>query len=65
MHELAHVIGLGHVQSRTPIMNETLTQQTTSISDWGLGDLIGLRQLGRDGGCLAVPALQVQGAPRP
>ena len=55
LHELAHVIGLGHVESRTSIMNEALTQQTLSSSEWGAGDLIGLRQLGREGGCLTVP----------
>ena len=63
MHELAHVIGLGHVQSRTSIMNETLTQQTISSSEWGVGDLTGLRALGRDAGCLTVPPLRLQGAP--
>lgn len=63
MHELAHVVGLGHVQSRTSIMNENLTEQTISSSDWGIGDLIGLRYLGRQGGCLTVPKLQVTGTP--
>jgi hypothetical protein len=64
LHELAHVIGLGHVESRTSIMNEALTQQTLSSADWGGGDLIGLRQLGRDGGCVTVPPVPSQGAPR-
>ena len=64
MHELAHVIGLGHVESRTSIMNEALTQQTLSSSEWGVGDLIGLRQLGREGGCVTVPTFALQGAPR-
>ncbi|MDQ3642446.1 MAG: hypothetical protein M3450_13525 [Actinomycetota bacterium] len=64
LHELAHVIGLGHVESRTSIMNEALTQQTLSSSEWGAGDLIGLRQLGREGGCVTVPPVPLQGAPR-
>ena len=64
LHELAHVIGLGHVESRTSIMNEALTQQTLSSSEWGVGDLIGLRQLGREGGCVTVPTFPAQGAPR-
>ncbi len=64
LHELAHVIGLGHVESRTSIMNEALTSQTLSSSEWGAGDLIGLRQLGRDGGCVSVPPVPPQGAPR-
>ncbi len=64
LHELAHVIGLGHVESRTSIMNEALTQQTLSSSEWGVGDLIGLRQLGREGGCVTVPTVPLRGAPR-
>ena len=64
LHELAHVIGLGHVESRTSIMNEALTQQTLSSSEWGVGDLIGLRQLGREGGCVTVPTFPLQGVPR-
>ncbi|MGH9265057.1 MAG: matrixin family metalloprotease [Acidimicrobiales bacterium] len=64
LHELGHVIGLGHVESRTSIMNESLTQQTISSSEWGVGDLIGLRHLGRAGGCVDVPPIQASGAPR-
>ena len=64
LHELAHVIGLGHVESRTSIMNEALTQQTLSSAEWGAGDLIGLRQLGRESGCVTVPPVPSQGAPR-
>ena len=62
LHELAHVIGLGHVESRTSIMNEELTRQTISSSEWGVGDLIGLRQLGRDNGCLTVPTVPTRGS---
>jgi hypothetical protein len=61
MHELAHVIGLGHVGSRTSIMNETLTQQTISSAQWGVGDQIGLRHLGKEAGCLTVPSVQTTG----
>ena len=61
MHELAHVIGLGHVVSRTSIMNETLTQQTISSVQWGIGDLTGLRYLGKEGGCVTVPTVPVRG----
>lgn len=64
LHELGHVIGLGHVQSRTSLMNESLTQQTISSSEWGVGDLIGLRHLGRESGCIDVPPAQASGAPR-
>jgi hypothetical protein len=61
MHELAHVIGLGHVGSRTSIMNETLTQQTISSAQWGVGDQIGLRHLGKEAGCLTVPSVPTSG----
>lgn len=64
LHELAHVIGLGHVESRTSIMNEDLTSQSLNSADWGAGDLRGLRQLGRAGGCVTVPPVPTQGAPR-
>lgn len=64
MHELAHVVGLGHVESRTSIMNETLTQQTIPSTEFGVGDLIGLRDLGKQGGCLPVPPLVTPGPPR-
>lgn len=57
LHELAHVIGLGHVGSRTSIMNKTLTQQTIS-------DAIVLRPRGKEAGCLAVPLLPATGTPR-
>ena len=57
------VIGLGHVGSRTSIMNETLTQQTISSAQWGVGDQIGLRHLGKEAGCVTVPSLQTTGVP--
>jgi hypothetical protein len=60
----AHVIGLGHVESRTSIMNETLTQQTMSSTQLGVGDAIGLRYLGKDGGCLTVAPVPTVGTPR-
>lgn len=63
LHELAHVIGLGHVESRTSIMNEDLTRQTISSSEWGIGDLAGLKQLGRENGCLTVPPVPAGSAP--
>jgi hypothetical protein len=45
-------------------MNETLTQQTTSSTQLGVGDAIGLRYLGKDGGCLTVPPVPTVGTPR-
>lgn len=41
-HELAHVIGLAHVQDSGELMNET----NTRLTEWGPGDLQGLAILG-------------------
>lgn len=38
MHEVAHVVGLGHVEDAAEIMNAS----NTSLADWGPGDLEGL-----------------------
>jgi hypothetical protein len=43
MHELAHVIGLTHVQSRAELMH---AKNDAGILDWGPGDREGLRLLG-------------------
>lgn len=41
MHELGHVLGLGHVKDRGQLMDPAPV-----LDDWGPGDLAGLRQLG-------------------
>jgi hypothetical protein len=46
MHELAHVVGLGHVNDRNELMSKTNYGKT----DFGPGDLRGLKILGK-GGC--------------
>ena len=51
LHEIGHVMGLGHVDSYGEIMNET----GGGAIDLGPGDEEGLRRLGSTGGCLAVP----------
>ena len=43
MHELGHVVGLGHVSNRTEIMKPAASRETTT---WGPGDRAGLAQLG-------------------
>ena len=47
MHELGHVVNLGHVSDRTQVMNPTLEELTA----WGDGDLLGLARVGADSGC--------------
>jgi len=51
LHEIGHVMGLGHVDAYGEIMNET----GGGAVDLGPGDQEGLRLLGSSGGCLAVP----------
>ncbi|MGH9164078.1 MAG: matrixin family metalloprotease [Acidimicrobiales bacterium] len=51
MHELGHVMGLGHVDEPTQIMAPH-RQSVTADPRWGAGDLAGLEALGRKAGCL-------------
>ncbi len=58
MHELAHVMGLGHVGSAHELMWSSRVRgrharyPDQSLTDWGPGDLKGLALLGREAGCL-------------
>jgi hypothetical protein len=51
LHELGHVFGLGHVQSKNAIMHEQLLEQTLSKTEYGTGDLQAWRLLGKQAGC--------------
>jgi hypothetical protein len=51
LHELAHVMGLGHYQARGELMEPS----GGGMTDFGPGDLQGLRELGSSAGCLTTP----------
>ncbi|HWH30641.1 MAG TPA: matrixin family metalloprotease [Mycobacteriales bacterium] len=53
LHELAHAVGLGHVDDPTQVM---YFRTTNSESEFGAGDRAGLQALGRASGCLQQPA---------
>jgi hypothetical protein len=60
MHELGHVMGLGHVGDADEIMwspNAPGSDRFPAgeVTDWGNGDLVGLQQLGRPAGCIHAP----------
>lgn len=52
MHELAHLLGLGHVTEPSQVM---LPAEQVPTSKWGAGDLTGLRKVGLEAGCLETP----------
>ena len=51
MHELAHVLGLGHIK----VQGELMEPSGGGVTDLGPGDLEGLSELGRSAGCLTTP----------
>ena len=53
LHELAHVLGLGHFKAQGELMEPS----GGGVTDLGPGDLEGLRVLGSSSGCLPTPAL--------
>ena len=53
LHELAHVVGLGHTRDRDQLMYPDTAQQTSHTTDYRSGDREGLRLLGRAAGCLS------------
>lgn len=52
LHELAHVMGLGHTKDRDQLMYPDTAEQTARTTDYRSGDREGLRLLGREAGCL-------------
>jgi hypothetical protein len=51
LHELGHVMGLAHVDQ----LGEIMERRGGGVTDYGPGDLEGLRRLGREAGCLTTP----------
>ncbi len=54
LHELGHVVGLGHTADTNQIMYPTLLPVPSAT--YGVGDADGLRLLGQQAGCLSVPS---------
>lgn len=54
LHELGHVMGLGHVSDRRLLMFDTISASTPN--GFAAGDRDGLARLGRTAGCIVVPA---------
>lgn len=64
LHELGHVVGLGHVTATDEVMHEPLNDQAgRPLSQYGIGDLAGLRLVGRDAGCLSTPPVSALARP--
>ncbi len=53
LHELAHVLGLGHIK----VQGELMEPSGGGMTGFGPGDLEGLHELGRSAGCLTTPAV--------
>lgn len=53
LHELGHVLGLGHVKAQGELMEFA----GGGMSTFGPGDLEGLKKLGRPAGCLIQPSI--------
>ena len=51
LHEVAHAMGLGHVDDRTQLMASILP----AVTDLQAGDQAGLQRVGRAAGCVTVP----------
>lgn len=54
IHELGHMLGLGHVRASTEIMFNELSLQR-GRAEYHTGDLEGLKLVGKDAGCLTAP----------
>ncbi|MGH2809001.1 MAG: matrixin family metalloprotease [Actinomycetota bacterium] len=55
MHEWGHIVGLGHIDDEQQVMHQWAKPDD---GKWGDGDLIGLRAMGRRGGCQNQPQVE-------
>jgi hypothetical protein len=54
LHEIGHVLGLGHTADRAQVMYPDILSRSTSA--YGPGDLSGFARLGASAGCIGTPA---------
>jgi len=59
LHELGHIVGLGHVARSDQIMFSELGAQR-GPAEFHAGDLAGLRLIGREAGCITTPPAPVR-----
>lgn len=64
LHELAHVVGLGHARSPGELMHSETTDHTFRSADFRSGDRAGLLSLGRQAGCLTTPVPSAEASAR-
>jgi hypothetical protein len=55
LHELAHVVGLGHTRDKGAIMYPETADQTSRPAEYRPPDRDGLSYLGRNAGCVTTP----------
>jgi len=56
LHELAHIVGLGHTRDDAALMYPDAALHTSRPAEFMPPDLQGLRYLGTEAGCLTTPA---------
>lgn len=60
LHELGHVVGLGHAKSKKQLMYPVLSKRTPA--GFASGDRVGLAKVGASAGCIDVPSYVFKGS---